>query len=170
MTIQERYSIEETLNSFSLCPKKPSVNLSKWVLPGILVCGTGLFFFQKYIDKQMFWVIGVFLVYFFLHSLYDIQIGSKIRYTFDQQNNAVYKSSLFFSKRKILNLNEAVIFVHSEMGSWYYSLGAQKSQFVKNYRISENFSSSSKKDKRKKEYDEVILMKIDKLILSMQPS
>lgn len=168
MNIQERYSVEETLNAFSFCPKKPSLQLSRWFLAGIIVCGAGLFLFQKYIDKTGFWVIFILLVYFVLHSLYDLKIGSKIRYTFDKKENAVYKSSLFFSKRKILKLSEAVIFVYSEMGSWYYALGADKSQFVKNYRISENFTSGRKSDIKKEAYEQFILMKIDKLIESIQ--
>lgn len=168
MNIQERYSIEETLNAFSFCPKKPSLQLSRWFLAGIIVCGFGLFFFQKYMDEAMFWGICILLVYFVLHSLYDIKIGSKIRYTFNQKDNAIYKSNLFFSQRKILNLNEAVIFEYSEMGSWYYALGADKSQFIKNYRISENFTSGRKSDIKKEAYEQFILMKIDKLIESIQ--
>ena len=101
--------------------------------------------------------------YFILHSLYDIQIGSKIRYTFDAKENAVYKSSPLRAKRKIMKLEEIVIFIHSEMGSSYYALGVKKKQFIKSYIISEGFSGGEKCEIKQKAYENFVLMKIEKL-------
>jgi len=164
MNIRERYNIEENLNSFSINPQKPSLNQTWWFLAGIAAGLIALILFFNDLGEEMCWVIGVFLVYFFLHFLYDIQIAAKIQFTFDVRNNAVYKASPLISKKKIMNLDEAVIFVQSEMGSWYYALGAKKTQFLKNYRISEGFSSGKKSDERQDAYENLILMKIDKLL------
>ncbi|RZJ52078.1 MAG: hypothetical protein EOO44_12910 [Flavobacterium sp.] len=167
MEIQEKYNIEETLNTFSICPKKPSLAMSWWFLAGIIAGLITLLFFSYLLDEVMRWVICIFMIYFVLHSLYDIKIGSKIRYTFNAGENAVYKSSPLRAKRKILKLSESVIFVHSEMGSWYYALGAQKSQFVKNYMISESFGSGKKSEAKAVEYEDFVLKKIDRMIDSV---
>lgn len=164
MNIHERYNIEESLNRFTLYPNKTSLKLSKWFLGGILAGLAALFFLHHYMDEAMRWGICILLIYFILHSLYDIMIGSEIHYIFDVSTNAVYKKDPLFSKKKIMKLDEAVIFVHSEMGSWYYALGADKSQFVKNYRISEGFSSGRKSLGIQKAYEHSILLKIDKMI------
>lgn len=167
MNIQEKYNIEETLNTFSFCPKKPSLAMSRWFLAGIIFGIILLLFFDSHLDEVMRWVIYIFMAYFALHSWFDIKIGSKIRYIFDANKNAVYKSSPLRAKRKILKLDESVIFVHSEMGSWYYALGAQKSQFIKNYMISETFGSGKKSEEKQQSYEDFVLMKIDRLIDSV---
>lgn len=164
MNIRERYNIEETQNSFSLYPNKTTLKLSKWFLTGITACIIALLFLDHYFDDVMRGVIYILIIYFVLHSLYDILIGSKIQYTFVVTQNAVYKQSPLFSKKKIMKLDETVIFVQSEMGSWYYALGANKSHFVKNYRISEGFSSGRKSLEIQAAYENFVLQKIDKLI------
>lgn len=163
MNIRERYNIQETLHSFSLNPQKPSLDQSWWFLVGIVTGLIALVLFFNDLGEEMRWVIGIFLVYFLIHFLYDIQIAAKIQFTFDARNNAVYKTSPLLSKKKIMNLDEVIIFVQSEMGSWHYALGAKKSQFIKNYRISEGFRSGRKSDERQDAYENLILVKIGKL-------
>ncbi len=164
MNIRERYSIECTINIFTLHPNKTSVQLSYWFLGGIIAGLAVLMFFENQLDETMYWAICILLIYFVLHSFYDIKIGSKIHYIFDVSTNSVYKKHPLFSRKKIMKLNEAVIFTHSEMGSWYYALGADKSQFVKNYKISEGFSSGRKSGEIQKAYENFILQKIEQLI------
>lgn len=141
--------------------------MSRWFLAGIIGGIIVLLFFGHFLDEAMLWAIYILLGYFVLHSLYDIKIGSKIRYTFDAKANAVYKSSPIRAKRELMKLDKIVIFVQSEMGSWYYALGAQKSQFVTSYVISESFSSDKKSEKKQFAYEDFILVKIDKLLQSV---
>lgn len=164
MNIRERYNIQETLHYFSLNPQKTSVTQSWWFLAGITAGVIALLLFFNYLGEEMRWVIGIFLVYFLIHFLYDIQIASKIQFTFDARNNVVYKTSPLISKKKIMNLDEAIIFVQSERVSWYYAVGARKSQFIKNYRISEGFTSGRKSDERQEAYENLILTKIRALL------
>ena len=163
MNIQEKYNIQETANTFSLCPKKPTLAMSWWFLAGVVAGIVILLFFDNRLDEAMRWAIYILMGYFVLHSLYDIQIGSKIRYTFDAKENAVYKSSPLRAKRKIMKLEEIVIFIHSEMGSSYYALGAKKKQFIKSYIISEGFSGGKKCEIKQQAYENFVLMKIEKL-------
>ncbi|KAF2508287.1 hypothetical protein [Flavobacterium foetidum] len=168
MEIQERYNIEETLNTFSFCPKKPSLYLLWWFLSGIAVGVIVLLFFDHHLEESMRWAIYIVLFYLAVQSLYDSIVSSRIRYTFNGNENAVYKFSPIFGKRKIMKLHEVVIFAHSEMGNWYYALGAARSQFVKNYILSESFSSGKKSLGRQDAYERFILKKIDKLVESVQ--
>jgi len=164
MTIREKYNAQETLTTFTIYPKKPSVGLYRWILVGIMAVVLVLFLLNNMFDKGMRFGIYILLWGFTLHSLYNIYIGSKVQYTFDTKNNTIFRSSPLSSRKKIMKLDEAIIFVNSEMGSWYYAVGAKKSQFVKNYKISETFGSGKKSDINQAAYDNYILANIYKLI------
>lgn len=164
MTIREKYNAQETLTTFTIYPKNPSVIFYRWFLVGTMAGVLVLFLLNNMFDDAMRFGIYILLCYFALHSLYNIYISSKVWYTFDIKNNAIFRSSPLSSRKKIMKLDEAVIFVNSEMGSWYYAVGAKKSQFVKNYRISETFGSGKKSDINQAAYDNYILANIYKLI------
>lgn len=168
MNIREKYNIEETSNYFSFQPLKRLQKLSQWFLVGILFIAIVLPLFKYQLGEVLFYAIYVLLGYGVLHSLYDIFIRAKIKYTFDLKGNTIYRMSPISAKRKILKLEEAIIFVSSEMGSWHYSIGAKKSQFIKSYNISENFSSGKKSERKQMEYESKILEKIYQMIESAQ--
>ncbi|WP_163410716.1 hypothetical protein [Flavobacterium ajazii] len=168
MHIREKYNIKETSDYFIFEPLKPTQQLSKWFLAGIFAGAILLPLFQSYLDEVLFYSLYLLLGYGVLHSLYDIMIRSKIQYTFDLKTNSVYRMSPISAKKKILKLGEAVIFVSSETGSWHYSIGARKSQFVKSYIISENFSSGRKSDEKQALFEDQILIKIQKMIDTAQ--
>ncbi|CAD0005230.1 hypothetical protein [Flavobacterium chungangense] len=168
MNIREKYNIKENSNSFSFQPLKPLQKLSSWFLAGIFATAILLPLFREMLDETLFFALYILLAYGVIHSLYDILIRAKISYTFDLRANSVYRMSPVSEKKKIMKLEEAVIFVSSEMGSWHYSLGAKKSHFVKSYAISENFSSGKKSDAKQEIYEEQILMRINKMIDSAQ--
>lgn len=168
MHIREKYNIKETTNCFIFEPLKPTQQLSKWFLAGIFAGAILLPLFQSYLDEVLFYSLYILLGYGVLHSLYDMMIRAKIQYTFDVSTNSVYRMSPVSAKKKILKLEEAVIFVSSEMGSWHYSIGARKSQFIKSYIISENFSSGRKSDERQTLFEDQILIKIQKMIDTFQ--
>jgi len=168
MNIREKYNIEESLNLFSFQPTKPLQKLSQRMLAGIFAAAILLPLFREMLDEALFYALYILLAYGVAHSLYDIMITAKIRYTFDLRDNSVYRMSPFSAKKKIMKLEEAVVFVSSEMGSWHYSLGAKKSQFIKSYTLSENFGSGKKSDEKQEEYEKQILTKINNMIDSVQ--
>lgn len=168
MNIREKYNIEESLNLFSFQPTKPLQNVSQRMLAGIFAAAIVLPLFKEMLDEALFYALYILLAYSVAHSLYDIMFRAKIRYTFDMRDNSVYRMSPLSAKKKIMKLEEAVVFVSSEMGSWHYSLGAKKSQFIKSYTLSENFGSGKKSDEKQKEYEKQILTKINNMIDSVQ--
>jgi len=168
MNIREKYNIEENLNWFSFQPTKPLQKLSQRMLAGIFAAAILLPLFREMLDEALFYALYILLAYGVAHSLYDIMITAKIRYTFDLRDNSVYRMSPFSAKKKIMKLEEAVFFVSSEMGSWHYSLGAKKSHFIKSYIISENFGSGKKSDEWQDVYEKQILTKINNMIDSVQ--
>ncbi len=168
MNIREKYNIKETSSSFSFEPAKPRKKISQWFFYGTVVIAIALPLFARILNQVWYHSLFVLSAYGILHSLYDIYVRAGIRYTFDRQNNSIYRMVPFFSNKKIMKLNEAVIFVSSEMGSWHYSLGAKKSQFIKSYFISENFSSGKKSDEKQAQYENHILAVIYNMIDSVQ--
>ncbi len=168
MNIREKYNLEKTADYLLFQPLKPLQLLSQWFLAGIFVCGILLPFFRVYLNDVWFYSLYVLCGYGIVHSLYDIFIRAKIKYTFDLRENSVYRESPLSAKKKILKLDEAVIFVSSEMGSWHYSIGARKSQFIKSYILSENFSSGKKSDRNQAAYENHILAEIKKMTDSVQ--
>lgn len=166
MKLSDKYNFQQKPDSISLHPTKSLQKLSQYFLIGIFIAALILPFFKDVIGEVLYYSIYVLLGYSCIHSLYDILIRAKICYTFDLKNNAVFRDSPIGSKKKIMTLEEAVIFVNSEMGSWHYRLGAKKSHFIKSYTISENFGSGKKSENRQKEYEDQILAKIYTIIES----
>lgn len=169
MNVRDKYNLQEKTDFISLQPTKSLQKLSQYFLTGILAAAVILPLLEDVLGEIWYYSISILLGYCALHSLYDLLIRAKIVYTFDLKNNAVYRTSPFHSKKKIMKLEEAVIFVNSEMGSWHYRLGAKKSHFIKSYTLSENFSSGKKSETRQKEYVDQILAKIYKIIDPVDP-
>ena len=166
MDMLEKYNILESSNSFSFLPMKPVQQSSKRLLLIILAAGIILTLFREMLDRTFFFALYIVLAYPFLYCLYDIIITANVRYTFDTSTNSIYRMSPVSAIKKIMKLDEAVIFISSEMGNWHYCLGARKSQFVKNYMISENFNSGKKSKQQQEIYESRILIKINDMIVS----
>ncbi len=165
MELTDKYQIEESNEKFSFRPFYYYKKGTLWYILGILILGGLCFYFYNQMSDALkiigFGAILIALFYLIKESLIYIPI----QYTFDVAENAVYKSNLFVKNRKILKLDEVVIFQSSEMGSWQYAMGAKKSQFVKNYKISESFSDK-KNNKKLIAYETEILDKLELLILN----
>lgn len=164
MDIRERYNIEERSGSVVIYPHKPAVRLAWQIIVGIIPAALILFFLKNLVGKVMWVSLYVIMVYGIFYSLYEIYIRASISYRFCKTTNAVYKSSRFVKEKKILTLDELVIFTSSETGTWHYAMGAQKSQFIKNYAISEHFGGGKKSEKRQEEYENEILERINKMV------
>lgn len=161
MDIRKRYNIEETSDSYVIYPHKPAVRLAWWMIGCILPAALVLFFLRSLVGEVMWASLYIVMAYGILYSLYEIYIEAGISYRFSVTDNAVYKSSFFVKDKKILNLDEVVIFTSSETGSWRYTIGAKKSQFIKNYPISERFGGGKKSE----EFEKEVLEKINKVII-----
>lgn len=164
MDIRERYKIATTSDSLVIYPYKPAVQTARLVIAAIIPAAIILFFFRHLLAKEIWASLYVIMAYGIVYSLYEIFIKAATSYTFSTPANAVYKSTRFVKEKKILPLEEVVIFTSSESGSWRYAIGARKSQFLKNYVISEHFGGGKKSRERLEQYETVILEKIHQLI------
>lgn len=164
MDIRERYQIEETSDSLVIYPYKPAVRTARLVIAGIIPAAIILFFFRDLIAKEIWASLYVIMAYGIVYSLYEIFIKADTSYTFDARAKAVFKNTRFEKGKKIIPLDEVVIFTSSESGSWRYAIGARKSQFIKNYVISEHFGGGRKSQERLETYEAVILEKIHQLV------
>jgi hypothetical protein len=165
MDIRERYKIEETADSLVVYPHKYAVRPAWQVIIGIIPAAVILFFLRDLVSKEIWASLYVILAYGIVYSFYEIFIKVRISYTFNKPTNAIYKSSLFVKNKMIIPFDEVVIFTSSERGSWRYAMGAKKTQFIKNYIISEPFGGGKKSEARLEKYETVILEKINAILV-----
>jgi len=163
MEIRDKYNIEDSGTSLSIYPYRLYIYSSWQVIGGLTTAGIVLFFLRGLMDEVLWISLYVVIAYFILQNLYNVLVKANIRYTFCASANAVYRSTSFFQEKKIMTLDELVVFSSSEMGTWHYSIGAKKSHLVKNYTISEQFGSGSKSQEKQELFEHGILDKITTL-------
>jgi len=157
MTARDKYKAEETPHSVSL---QPYYHLRKslfWFFIAMVAVSAGLFFFYHQLGEGGRVLGYSVLVYLFLHGLYDFIFRLNVRYVFDKPGNAVYKINTPFPKKRLMALDELVIFTSSDQGGWHYAMGAKKKQFIKNYAISEDFGSGKRSQRLLGAYEAEVL-------------
>lgn len=162
--VAERYSLRESAGTLSIKPHAYLAGHSRWLLLAAIVMAIGARVVSGLIREDIGITMYVLSAYLVLHGLYDIVFKANICYTFNGPANGVFKDSLIHHHKKIMRLDEALIFITDVTAAWHYALGARKSQFVKSYTISEQFGSGPKSQKRQQAYEEHILQRIHTLI------
>lgn len=164
MSIREKYKIEETASAFSLQPQRFLVTTLWYNIVGMIACGIILLLFFNRLSEGVRILLVALMLYCVGYVFYTVLFRLSVRYSFDKASNSVLKRSLFSAEKKIMRLDEAVIFQSSEPGRWHYSLGVKRAHFIKSHVISEYFSSGKNSERRQKEYEEVVLNRIEKMI------
>ncbi|MCD2422630.1 hypothetical protein LQ567_07655 [Niabella pedocola] len=168
MTARDKYKVAETSQTISLQPHYHLLKSLFWFIIAMAGIAAGLFIFYAQLGEGGRVLGYALLVYLLLHGLYDFIFRVNVRYEFDKPSNAVYKTNIPFPKKRLMSLDELVIFTSSEQGSWYYAMGARKKQFIKNYAISEDFGSGKKSQRLLGAYEAEVLEPI--LRLSASPA
>ncbi|UTX50953.1 hypothetical protein KIK00_19910 [Chryseobacterium sp. MA9] len=94
---------------------------------------------------------AIYMIYF----LFDLVFRVPVKFIFDKSEKCIYRKLLL--SKKLMNFDEMTYFVNDERGTYYYSIGKKRNQFVKNYRISNYFSGSKASERREDEYIKEIL-------------
>lgn len=163
--IRERYSIVASVSTLSLKPYAHLVRRSRWLLVVAVLVALAIPVLSGSIGEDGRVVLYAVSVYLMLHGLYDIAIKAKIQYTFDASANGIFESNLLHQHKKLMRLDEAIVFVSEANGGWHYALGAKKSQFVKSYIISEEFDPGHESQRRLQVYEQDILAMINAIII-----
>ncbi|PVH25440.1 hypothetical protein [Sphingobacterium corticibacter] len=161
--LKDKYQIEETSTTFSFKPFYHSKNRLWWFVFAILLfIGLSAYFLERenYLLLIFSCTITLVLIWYFMKS---VLVYGPLRYTFNPSENAVYQSNLWHRNKKILVLDKVVIFRNTEMGSWHFSMGEKKRQFVKSYIISEYFPNK-KGGAALTRFENEILQKIETMI------
>ncbi|WP_437922120.1 hypothetical protein [Sphingobacterium sp. LRF_L2] len=145
--MKDRYQIEESSSTFSFKPFHHRRSKLKWYVLAILISGGLSTYYYEPMNELLLIVSATILILTVWSFLKEILLYIPIRYTFERSTNEVCRSTLFVSKRKIMKLDEIVVYQNSEMGGWQYKMGKKKSQFVKSYAISEYFSNKKNNEK-----------------------
>lgn len=166
MNLKDKYRIEQSPTLFSIMPNHHLIKTLYWYLLVIAVTLAILFiFYTRLGEGGRILCFGV-IIYLAIHSLWDYFFRVNVRYTFSKSDNAVYKSDLFFAKKKLMRLDEVTIYTSSETGSWHYNMGAKKRHFLKPYKISQSFGDGKSSQKKAEAYEAEVLSQIESLILS----
>lgn len=164
--MKDKYQIEESHFTLSFKPFHHHRYKLKWYVLAILTFG-GLSTYFYNPMKELFLIISAtFLIVTIWFFIKELLFYIPTRYTFDRSSNEIYQSTLLVSSKKIMNLDEMVIYQSSEMGSWHYRMGKKKKQFVKNYAISEYFSNK-KNNEKLIAYELEILNKIEQMMTKL---
>ncbi|WP_300596245.1 hypothetical protein [Niabella sp.] len=157
MTARDKYKVAETAQSVSLQPHYYLLKNLFWFFIAIVgIAGAVFIFYQQLGEAGQVFGYSI-MAYLFLHGLYDFLFRINVRYVFDKTGNAVYKINTPFLKKRLMSLNELVIFTRSEQGAWHYAMGARKKQFIKSYAISEDFGSGKKSERLLGAYEAEVL-------------
>lgn len=167
--IRQRYNIVASAGSLSLKPYAHLVRHSRWLVVAAGALALTAPIVPDSIGEDGRLVLYALATLLALHGLYNILIKGNIRYIFDASANGIFKSSLLDQHKKLMRLEEAVVFVSEESGGWHYALGAKKSHFVTSYSISEEFGAGHESQQQSQAYEEHILEKIHAMIASVQP-
>jgi len=161
--IRIKYQVEESASSFSFKPFYYYRKKMKWYILSIILCLISSWYFYT-TENEKFYIISITLCLFFVVFLIkEWLFNIPIKYTFDTSTNSVYKKDLFYSHRQIMRFDEVIIFQSKERDTFQYKMGKKRSQFVKNFQISEDFSSQ-KVETKLLDYEQEILDKISQIV------
>lgn len=160
MPANSKYKIVDSGRIFSFTPNRYSLRLSIWTLGVILSLILLSIIFYHHLNRGLVILLAVLGPYLIVHSLYDIFIRAEICYLFNRDDRIVSRKKPFFPTKKIMRLEEMVIFTRTSGGYWHYALGAKNSHLVKSYRISEDFRNGREKSLQESAYEDDILTKL----------
>ncbi|MGY5252658.1 hypothetical protein [Sphingobacterium spiritivorum] len=166
MSIRDRLRFEHAPYGISLQPNRRIISSLMCYAVAVAITVIVLILFAQQLGEGGRILCLAVIIYFILHGLYDILFRLNVRYIFDRYDRAVYRENSPFGRRKLMMFDEAVIFINADSGSWHYSLGIKRKQFLKNYKISPNYSNGKISEKHSMEFEEEIL---DPLILLLEP-
>lgn len=159
MNITDRYKFEENGSEISIMPNYSFLRtLVWWLVLGIIAVPVIIYYFMDKMSGDTFKIVfGVWILYMG-YFLFDLFFRIPVKYIFDKSEKCIYKKMII--SKKIMTFDEMTYFINDESGGYYYSIGKKRSQFVKNYRISNYFSGSKVSGRREEEYIKEILYPI----------
>lgn len=164
MSLKDKLNVEITPDSVSLQPNRRLVSSFAWYAGITATIAVILAVFYLRLSESGRVVCIALMIYFVGHSLVDYLFRFNVRYEFDKKTNAIYKVNPPFGKKRLMALDEMVIFTKSGSGEWYYAMGRKKQQFVRNYKISPAFGGGKTSDKSAAEFEETILNPVLSLV------
>ncbi|MGH1520496.1 hypothetical protein [Chryseobacterium sp. JK1] len=156
MDITDRYKFEETGSEISFMPNFNALgSLLVWLALGVVAVPIVICYFMNRMSSDQFKIAGIVWGIYMMYFLFDLIFRVPVKYIFDKSEKCIYRRQIL--AKKIMNFEEMTYFINDESGGHYYSIGKKRSQFVKNYRISNYFSGSKASHRREDEYIEKIL-------------
>ncbi len=156
MEILDRYKFQDSAREISFMPNYNFLRTLVWWLGlGVTVLPAVIYYLMDKMSRDQFYMaLGLWASYM-LYFLFDLFFRVPVKYIFDKSEKSIYRKLLV--SKKLMNFDEMTYFVNHESGTYYYSIGKKRNQFVKNYRISNYFSGSKASERREDQYIREIL-------------
>lgn len=161
--IRTKYNVEEGFNTISIQPYNYYKTGAIWEGLGLLLSVVASIYFGMQKNQVGTVISSTIAVVLLIGLLKELLLKIPLKYTFDANQNAIFRSNLIMKNRKIMPLDKMVIFVSDSNDGWAYTIGEKKMHLVKNYKISEFFGNYKKSEKKAELYETEILNKIKNL-------
>ncbi|MDR2284902.1 MAG: hypothetical protein LBE37_16935 [Sphingobacterium sp.] len=164
MRIKEQLKFKNSLEGITLQPNRKLASSIRWAAIAIALTGAILLIFSTKIGIGGRIICIAIMAVFAIQGLTDFLFRIHVRYSFDLRTQSIYRQNLLWDRRRLMKLDEAVIFRSATCGIWHYSLGEKRKQFLKNYKISPDFGTGKEQEKYIAAYEDEILSPIITLL------
>ncbi|QJB37968.1 hypothetical protein HF324_08945 [Chitinophaga oryzae] len=164
MGLKDKLNVVISPGRISLQPNRRLVSSLAWYAGIIAVVAIFLAIFYVRIGEAGRIVCYALMIYFVGHGLVDYMFRFNVRYEFDRETNAVYKENPPFGRKRLMALDEIVIFTRSSSGEWHYAMGKKKQHLIRSYKVSPAFGGGKAQEQLAAEFEETILHPIMALV------
>lgn len=164
MRIKEQLRFKNTPKGITLQPNRKLAFGIRWTAIAIVLAGSILLIFNTNIGIGGRIICLAIMAVLAIQGITDFLFRIHVCYIFDLETRHIYRQNLLLGKRRLMKLDEAVIFRSGECGIWHYRLGKKRKQFLKNHQISPDFGTGKDQDKHVAAYENEILSPIIALL------
>lgn len=162
--LKTKLKVEIRPNRVSYMPNRRVRTNFNWIWFGLLGAVVIIgYMYYRYDLMGLFAGLGLVLIYL-SYDFIEKMIKQNIRFDFDKNSNAVYRAGYWKGARKLMPLDEVVIFTHTSEGSWEYRVGKKGKQFMKSYKISPAFGDGKKEEILIAEFEQEILQPLKAML------
>lgn len=155
MNTADRYKFEKNGSEITFMPHYYFLRTLRWWLAaGILAVPVGYWLKDTVNEKVLIIAFALWVVYMG-YLMVDLVFRVPVKYIFDKREKSIYRKH--FTTKKIMNFDEMTYFINEDSGGYYYAIAKKRSQFIKNYKVSNYFSGSQSSREKENEFLQKIL-------------
>ena len=163
MTIAQKVRLINKPDSIEIRPYADSIQQLYILSAIIVIAGIISTLFRERLGHEVLTFLLILVVFSVGYILVELMFKTFVRLIFDGVENAVFRVSPLFGRKKLFALDELVFIKQSESGKWHYAIGVKKRHVLKNYRASPDFGSGKKGRRYAQAYENEIINSVKAL-------